>query len=403
MQISIFKVFGNIKSLFALMLLLVVLLTLTILSEYASFYKLENLQKQKEHAAAILNIKGKNADISTVEFRGKSASLKKSVASLKSFYQYDYLSQYLSSGNYQNDVLKLSRAIDGFNKAADKLYTQKSASEEVLQARKVRLLHKYSLLVNQIDSIISANMPFEQTRFYIQQGLAFALLALILFGFLWLLLRLTQIKLDIKSLSSLSSQEHVKFRTTEADTISRHFGRAPNPSISQNPAYLDNISGINNYKGFIHEYTSTKAKKLGNYTAVCIFSIDKLNEIELAYSQQFADAVVKKVSFILSLHREHNDMIARLNHNQFVIMLSRQDKASALNDCEHIRQNMADTGFTTSDGRQVKVTLSGGFVQKLSSHSIEEALDKANKVLSMSIKHGGNRIAQLRDKPMGMR
>jgi diguanylate cyclase (GGDEF)-like protein len=403
MQISIFKVFANIRSLFALMLLLVILLTLTILSEYSSFQKLENLQKQKEHAAAIINIRAESTDLSTVQFRGKSAMLKNSVESLKNFYQYDYLSQAVSSGSYWNEINKLSNAIDGFNKAANRLYTGEALSEEEYQTRRTRLLHKYTLLVKQIDTIIAANMPFEQQRFYLQQAIAFALLALILFGFLWLLVRLTQIKSDIKTLSTLSSQDHVKFRTVEADTIAKLFGRAPNPSISQNPAYLDSVSGINNYKGFIHEYTATKSKKLGNYTAVCVFSIDKLNEIESTYSKQFAETIIKKVSFILSLHREHNDMIARLNHNQFIIMISRQDKAAALKTCEHIRKNMAETIFTAPDGQQVKASLSGGFVQKLSTHSIEEIIDKANKVLSMSIKHGGNRIAQLRDEPTTMR
>lgn len=397
MQISIFKVFANIRSLVSLILLLVILLTLSILSEYSSFYKLEKLQKEKEHAAAIINIQRGNSHLSTVEFRGESAMLRDSVEDLKNFYQYDYLSQYVSSGSYWDEINKLSDAIDSFNRAANRFYTDEALTNEELQSRRARLMQKHDLLVRQIDSIIAANMPFEQIRFYLQQALVLFLLVFTLFGFVWLLVRLTHVKNDIKSLSSLSGQGHEKFRTVEADTIAQLLGRASNPSISQNPAYIDSVSGINNYKGFIHEYSANKTKKLGNYIAVCVFSIDKLNEIELTYSKQFAETVVKKVGFILSLHREHNDMIAHLNHNQFVIMLSRDDKAAALKTCEHIRKNLAETIFTTPDGQQVKTTLSGGFVQKLYTHSIEEVIDKANKVLSMSIRHGGNRIAQLRD------
>ena len=153
----------------------------------------------------------------------------------------------------------------------------------------------------------------------------------------------------------------------------------------------------------MQETGSKKTQTLGNYSAICIFAIDNLNTIETKMPQEFTDALFKKLAFVLSLYRSHNDVIGRIEHNQFVIYISRQDKTNAVNDCELIRKSLEETPFKTPDGRAVKVTISGGFVQKMSTQSLEEIMGKANKVLAMSVQLGGNRIAQLRDKNTALR
>jgi len=215
--------------------------------------------------------------------------------------------------------------------------------------------------------------------------------------------RLNKVQNDIKSLQRFENEDLSEFSTVEAEAISKHLGRATKTPTTQNPAYLDSLTGINSNKGFTHEYGEKKSQKLGNYTAICIFSVDKLNEIEMQYPQDFAETVLKKASFMLSLYRQHNDIIGRLEHNQFVILLSRQDKTSAINDCELIRKSVEETPFKSPDGKSINVTLSGGFVQKMSTQALGEIITKANKVLSMSVQHGGNRIAQLRDKSAALK
>ncbi len=397
MRISIIKIFAKLKSLFLLLLLLAILLTASILSEYSSFYKLENLQKEKDLATAIYNHGRDELDLSTIQYRGQSTMLKHEQEALLDLFTYDYVSQFMQTGNYQNEVVKLRDAIDNFNKSAGNWYTQETLSDEELQTRKADLTQRYDLLMEQINAIISQNMSYEQKRFYIQETLVLALLVLILFVVFWMFRRLTQLQDDIKALYTLDNVGQIMFHSVETDTIAKRISRTSKSSTTQNPAYLDAVTGINNYKGFIHEFSEKKSLH-GNYTAICIFAIDKLSEIELQYSQDFVEAVLKKVGFMLSLYRQHNDVIARLDHNQFTIILSRQNKTSALNDCELIRKSVEETPFKTSDGDKLAITLSGGFVQKFSTQTLEEVITKANKVLSMSIQHGGNRIAQLRDK-----
>jgi len=398
MQISIFKIFGNIRSLLLLILLLTILLTLAILSEHASFNKLENLQKEKELATEIYTLGRKDLDYANVQYLGKSTMLRHEGEMLASYYEYDYVIQLFQTGNYRNDIVKLQYAIDDFNKAASAWFTKKQLVEAELQERSTHLAMTYDQLMAQINSTISDNLLFEKKRFDLQQLLVVALSIISLFGFGWIVLRLAQIRKDLKTLYAFEYNEAAKFTTIEANTISKIIGRSGKATGPDNPAFLDAVTGISNYRGLVNEYARKKSIKSGNYTAVCVFAIDKFNEVESQYSQEFSDTILKKVGFMLALYRQHNDMIARLDNNQFIIILSRQNQTSALNDCELIRKSIQESTFKTSDKQSLTITVSGGFVQKLAAESLDESIAKAGRVLFLSMQHGGNRIAQLREK-----
>ncbi|MBU1643099.1 diguanylate cyclase [bacterium] len=403
MQISIFKIFKYTKSLILLMLLLTILLSATILSEYSSFYKLENLQKQKDLATEIFTLGRSSIELTNIQFQGDSTLLKHEPDELSDLYDYDYISRLLQTGNYQNNILKLTDAINSFCDAAGKWYTQQQLEDEALQLRKEHFTQTYTLLMEQINTIISDNAKNEQKRFYLQEFTVLALLVLIVLSYFWINSRLALIKNDIQNLYENDNEETTDFISVEADIIARRICRTAKTPTASNPAFLDALTGINNYKGFIREFGDKKSYKLNNYTGVCIFSIDKLHDMELQYSQAFIETILKKVGFMLTLYRQHNDVIGRLDHNQFAIIVSRQDKSSAINDCELIRKSVQESPFTTSDGQSLIVTLSGGFVQKMSSQTLDEMITKANKVMLVSIQHGGNRIAQLRDEHSSMK
>ena len=398
MQFSISNTFGAIRSLNTIILLLVALLILTIVSEYASFYKLENLHNEKEIATTVHNLSRDDLDLANIQYRGKNTLLRHESNSLSSFYDYDYINVYSKTANYSAELYKLQDAIKTFDAAANEWFTQEETSEEELQQRQKHFDDAYAALMHEINTIIDNNSIYEERRFSIQLGLSGAILFLILFGAFWTSSRLKTIEKDLKKLSTPDADGVSEFATIEAENISKYIGRAPKIVATKNPAYLDTETEISSYKGLMHEFNAKKGQTLGNYTALCVFAIDKLSDIEMQYPQEISSSLVKKVSFMLSLYRQRNDLIARIDHNQFVILLSRQDKTGAINDCELIRKSVEEATFKTADGKDLTITLSGGFVQKMSTQNLDEVITKANKVLSMSIQHGGNRIAQLRDK-----
>ena len=389
MQFS--NIFSSIKQHNFFIFILALLLLLSIISELTSFSKLKSLHNQKEIAQEVYNLGRDDLDLTNIQFRGKNTLLRHEGNALLAFYSYDYLNNFSKSNNYQNDVSKLQNAIKSFNKAATAWYTQETLTEEELQSRAVIFNETYQALLFEIDAIIEDNYKYENLRFQVQLGLVALIFIMMLLSLVWVPRKLNGITKEIESIASGESED------------GRLSPRSSKTETTQNPAFLDEMSGINNHKGFMYESNNKKGQSLGNYSAICIFSIDNFSTIETKMPKEFSEELIKKVSFMLSLYRQHNDVIGRLDHNQFAIYISRQDKASAVNDCESVRKSIEDTPFKNSDGRAVKITISGGFVQKMSTQNLEEIMAKSTKVLAMSIQHGGNRIAQLRDKSTALK
>jgi len=403
MQNSITKMFGSIKTFITLLIILSFLLLLTMVSEYASFFKLQNLQNEKEIATAVYNLDRSDLDLANIQFRGKNTLLRHEGNALSAYYEYDYINNFSKTNNYHNDLAKLQNAIDIFNKAAGDWFTQESISEEQQQENSETFAEAYQYLMQQINTLIVKNIVFEKQRFEIQLALSSVIFLLLVILYFMSSSRFKIVQNDFNALAQSDIDDTHTFLTQEAEAVSKHLNRSTKSAPAKNPAYTDQLTGINSYKGFINEYNSKKNQKLGNYTAICVFSIDKLSEMEMQYGEAFTTVVIEKVSFMMSLYSQRNDIIGRIDRNQFAIFISRQDKTSAINDCELIRKSVEETPFKSPDGASVKITLSGGFVQKMMSQPLDEVLTKANKVLSMSIQHGGNRIAQLRDKSTALK
>jgi diguanylate cyclase (GGDEF)-like protein len=212
---------------------------------------------------------------------------------------------------------------------------------------------------------------------------------------LWFARRLSFVYHDLRTLYSidLDAKERTFF-TEEAEMIIKRLSRKP--SISENPAFIDPITEINNYKGLLNGFANRKGSG-GPILAVCVFSLDNFKEIENRHNKEFSNQVLKKIAFMLSLYEQRSDVLGRIDHDQFVLILNRDTKDVALNDCEHIRKNIAEARFKAPKGESVSLTVSGGFLLKAPNKLLEETLAHAKEIMGTARAVGGNKIAQLRD------
>ena len=399
MQVSTAKTFSSVKKSYLLPILLITVLITILLSEFVSFSKLQNLQTQKEIASSIYQLSRDDLDLAQVQYSGNISRLKNEHDMLSSLYEYDYINNFTKKFNYRNELVKLENSIQTYEDSAVQWFTKNDTNATTLYQHEKAFEKSYYELKEQINNIISQNIGFEEQRFFVELGLALVLLILLLISFFSTARKLNTVQDDLNLLQSSDGAINGIFSTSDAEYIAKQLGRATKSTTTATPPQLlDNVSGINNYKGFMHECGSKKSQNLGNFAALCIFSIDNFSNIEAQNTKELSEAVVKKVAFILSLYRQHHDVIGRLDHNKFAFFLSRTDKAATLHECESIRKSVEEAGFKGANGAPVVITLSGGFVQKMVTQNFEEVITKASKVLNMSIKHGGNRIAQLRAK-----
>ncbi|MEN8147778.1 MAG: diguanylate cyclase [Campylobacterota bacterium] len=391
----------NITKLFYLLTVLsIIFLIIVGSSEYSSYSKEENLQHQKVLATAVYNLDRTDLDLANIQYRGKNTILRHESDTLKSHYNNDVFNKLFKTIDHQQELSQLSNAISTFNDAAGEWYTQEQIEDDQHQANREQFTDTYNTLTEQIDHLLSENALYntERHNLFITAGGPLLLLT-VMIG----LLLYRRHQKDEKEAHAAEKKVQRNLYTVQSDQSSKQVEHTIKVPKNINPAYLDEATGINNDKGFIHEYNESKGQHLRNYTAVCLFSVDKLEELEANYPTEFSETILKKVGFMLALYHHDHDIIGRLAHNSFVIILSRGDKASAVNDCELIRKSIEGTPFTTEGGQELTITVSGGFLQKESTQSMNEILAKAKKILAMSIQHGGNRIAQLRDKNTEMK
>lgn len=216
---------------------------------------------------------------------------------------------------------------------------------------------------------------------------------LVFFFYQW---RLKQIYHDIKHACAIDSTgEKSEATTEELDFIVRKLSRKM-PTSNTNPILLNPQSGLNNEKGMIAVYNTKRNSKIVGTLFLTLFEIDKYHELSSKLSKEELNDITRKLGEILSMYEQPFDVIGHLENNTFAFLMARSTKDTALGDAEKIISSVAESVFPISTGA-IKITLSGGFLLKVPSKTLEEALGDAAKISVKAKDTGGNRIAQLRE------
>jgi diguanylate cyclase (GGDEF)-like protein len=379
--------------------LLGIFTTLLILEYNVSFEKITNLKNQKHIISTLTNLKKDDIELAIIQFNGKSTQLLNEINKLRNSYKLDFTGNYLfnTSTEYLNDLNKLSALTRDFNKAAKQYYTdelKKHKKDEKL--RKKELDNAFVDINTYIDSIMLKDLKYKEAKFHLLEKVSISLAFLILFVMLWYIKRLNQIHKDILFLYAVDrNKKNYKIFSEEADAISMRMKRKP--AASDNPTMLDPITNINNLKGLIFSYGEKKNLKKTNFMGVAIFEIDNFSKTNRAFTQEFTQAVLKKIAFTISLHEQATDIIARTDYNQFTIIFSRTSKEQLYKDIDIIRQSISEIKFASPNRKTIQITVSGGFVIKTSNTSLDDSFKKAKEILRFAQSTGGNKVSQIKD------
>ncbi|MDX1295936.1 MAG: GGDEF domain-containing protein, partial [Sulfurimonadaceae bacterium] len=308
---SIKDIIANWKKLSIISLVLLVLVTLTTLNERNAFSKSTNLLGQKQLVNKIANIGRSDLELASIQYRGTSTQLMFEHEKLVDLNNFDIMGQFLLgySDDYLEDLETLKQRTLAFNDAAAKWYDE---SEEELKERERNMQASRYTLLSHIDLLLFKNIGYAQEQFHLQRMLIYAslLVALLVFGLYYM--RFNTVFKDIHSLYSVETKDsEYQIVTDEIDVISKRMSRKP--AANDNPAMIDPITEINNYKGLLFSFANRKVKD-GGTTAVCIFEIDDFKELDRQYPKSFTQMVLKKIAFMLSLHEQHTDILARTDY-----------------------------------------------------------------------------------------
>src|SRR3989339_380174 len=177
--------------------------------------------------------------------------------------------------------------------------------------------------------------------------------------------------------------------------IKRLLRKCAQPSVS--PNLLHPTSGMNNQKGLITAFNAKKSSRGSNNVFVAIFEIDQYTSLVNTLTNEDMTNLFKKLGDMISMYEQPLEVIAHMDDDRIIFLMSRNNKQMALDDCEKIIHTVEASGFSTANG-VVKITLSAGFLLKIPVKSVEEASVDAIKLIQKAKENGGNRVAQLRDR-----
>lgn len=395
MKHSIKKIFGNLSALLIFSTLLGLVAFALIMEQTFSFYKVKNLQEQKQIIASLKDLEKKDVDLAIIQFNGKSTQLYHEIDKLQTFFDYDFTADVMfgHKETYLQELDTLRSLTKRFNDIAIDYYT----SDDSNATEKFENLKKAFYDINSyIDMLIIQDGTFIQEKSNFLRTIIIALFVLLLITTLWYRKRLQAIYADLMHLYSVegNKKDYVIF-SEEADAIALRMKRKP--TVTDNPAMLDPLTEINNAKGMMASYAEKKGMKDSNFTSVTVVEIDNFSKSNRAYSQEVSQAILKKVAFTISLYEQPTDVVARTDYNQFTIILSRASKEQSFKDIDVIRQSISELKFKIPDQGQVQITVTGGFIIKPNNVNLEDAIKQAKEIMYFAQKHSKNKIAQKRD------
>lgn len=393
MSLSIKKIFTSVTTLLTLFILLLSFISLVMLGEHNSQKQISLLQKHRSDLQAIRGIKTENDTLGGIEFQSISAELTHNLKEYKkTFSAFEPLS-FISSRDTDTENYEIFKNMTQQFIANANVYIEDKSSSEA----KTQFDENYTMLMNTIFDMLSQRIHAEHQQFVLREIIVFSSVVI---GLLLLIMVHKQFRLvlrDIQSLYGVTSKDKpYKIRTLEVEAIAAKFKRDA-LSTDSNPAHIDPVTHIKNYKGIIHAYNTTKGLREHNTLAICIFEIDNYAMLRRKYSSEFIDLVRKKIAFMITLYEQPIDVIGIVDDSKFVMLLGRSSQKEALEECEKIRESIADTFFKVPKGEKVNITVSGGFIIKPENKSIDNAINHTKDILKKAQEKGSNHIAQLRD------
>lgn len=392
MPLSIRKIFINLKLSLLILAITALLLGLQLLNITQYSQRLSALKDQHTLIEQIRSADLHDLQMATITVNGHLAELALSVK----LFQTNPILDFLLASNEEGTALfnALRTSSSAFQDAATFWIEATPHGRQTMHAQ---MMSARSAYLVDIDHMIDYQIQLITQAVNIAKITTAILFVLALATFLFYQLRLNQIYRDINKACSVDTNgTRPEVSTQEIDFIVKRLSRKA-PIVNTNLSLLHPQSGLNNEKGMLTLFNAKRLSQASNSLFIALFEIDHHANLCKALSGEDMGNMYKKVGDIISLYEQAMDVIAHLDNNMLVFIMSRISKDVALSEAEKIVQSVNESSFNTAKG-PIKITLSAGFLLKTPASTLEASIRDAEKIVLKAKENGGNRVAQLRER-----
>lgn len=395
MKFSLRKLFGTLQINVLMVVALMVLNTLVLLSMNADYERIDKVERQKSMIQSVMDTDLSDFEFARIEIEGTLNRLEVMVQFQYETPAYDFIYPFLQPNpkKLEHSQKKLEVRLDTVKQKALNYLNATANERKRAMIRLESASRSYSLALFESQSFIAQTL----------KSRTMLLFAIMLFTLLWSLLLFGSIRktsvLLMKDLFAVMQVDNPKivsqFETQEINAIALKLRQ--NSGEAFNPTLQDAVTQLYNYDGMLRMYNQRFLKKQGQqHIFVCIFEIDNYTKLVNHYPDSVIHPILTKMSSLFNLHKQQNDIVSRIDDSHFLIVMSRNSKEKALQECESIRAAIDVKKFKVPNNA-FRITLSGGFAAKTMAQSIDDAIKNAREYLQIAIKKGRNRVAEMRD------
>lgn len=159
-------------------------------------------------------------------------------------------------------------------------------------------------------------------------------------------------------------------------------------------AITDELTRVFNRRHFMKlaEQEFERAKRYRHALSIIIFDIDDFKKVNDDYGHLCGDAVLQELSLACRTVLRQCDVLARFGGEEFILLLSETDNASALMVGKRLCQLAADHVVEYMD-TQIQVTISVGVTtSNLDEDTLDDLLNRADRALYQAKRLGKNRL-----------
>src|SRR5690606_2942788 len=104
----------------------------------------------------------------------------------------------------------------------------------------------------------------------------------------------------------------------------------------------------------------SRARRISKPVSLILLAVDRFQEFQLSYSAQEVGRLVKALAGLFVRNSRLNDLVGRIELDQFVIILPHTDKKGAAVKAERLRRMIENADFSKVLSKPFAVTVSVG-------------------------------------------
>lgn len=139
------------------------------------------------------------------------------------------------------------------------------------------------------------------------------------------------------------------------------------------------------------EQERARVDRYGGTFSVCLFSVDRLREINALHGNVAGDQLLRRVASNLAGDAREPDYLGRHTGTAFLLVLPTTELRGAITCAERLRANVAEFPVRTNAG-PVKITTSVGVTEYRKGEPVHVLMERAAGALSEARRTGGNTV-----------